>query len=76
MKLDDMKEKTAETAETASKASKGIKEVAIKSKGLVKSSQQSVLNVLDQDGNGQIDSTDIILMALKIPGIKINREES
>ena len=42
----------------------------------MKSSQQSVLNVLDQDGNGQIDSTDIILMALKIPGIKINREES
>lgn len=31
--------------------------------------------MLDQDGNGKIDSVDIILMALKVPGVKIDREE-
>ena len=53
-----------------SKAKKALdvgKEAAIKSK-------EAVIKALDQDGNGLIDSTDLIIMALKQPGIKIKRE--
>ena len=46
-----------------------------KTKNAVSISQKAVIGVLDQDGNGSIDSTDLILMALKIPGIKVNRSE-
>ncbi len=37
--------------------------------------KDSLIKALDQDGNGQIDSADIILMALKVPGVRINRAE-
>ena len=48
-------------------SSKGkAKEIAINSK-------EAVVKLLDQDGNGQIDSVDIILLALKVPGVKIDR---
>lgn len=67
-----MKEKIIETAK---KAGEGSKKVAEKSKQLVQASQKKVLSALDQDGNGQIDSTDVILMAIKVPGVKIKREE-
>lgn len=33
------------------------------------------MSKLDQDGNGTVDSVDIILMALKVPGVKIKRAE-
>lgn len=36
--------------------------------------QKSVLNAVDENGNGQIDIEDIIIKGLKTPGIKINRE--
>lgn len=72
--------------ETAEKVGKGVtagaaaaadtaKKVADKSKETLDASQKAVINVIDQDGNGQIDSADIILMALKVPGVKISREE-
>ncbi len=35
--------------------------------------QKATLNALDQDGNGKIDSVDIILMAMKVPGVRIDR---
>lgn len=57
------------------KISTKIGPVTEKSKELIKISQDKVIAVLDQDGNGQIDSTDIILMAMKVPGIKVNRED-
>ncbi len=66
---------TAKIKETAQKASNGTKAVAGKSKELIHTSQQAIVGALDQDGNGQIDSVDIILMALKVPGVRINREE-
>ena len=51
------------------------KKVAVKSKETLDASQKAVINALDQDGNGQIDSVDIILMALKVPGVRINRAD-
>ena len=36
---------------------------------------RAVVQTVDQDGNGVIDSNDLIIMALKIPGIRISRDE-
>ncbi|MBE5790270.1 MAG: hypothetical protein E7325_11635 [Clostridiales bacterium] len=35
----------------------------------------SVLSAIDQNGNGQIDIEDIVILVLKTPGMKINRAE-
>lgn len=43
-------------------------------KDAVVKSKEAIINALDQDGNGLIDSTDLIILALKQPGIKIKRE--
>jgi len=66
----------AKGVETGSETmAKVVKQVPGKTKKVVTDSQQAVVNALDQDGNGVIDSTDLILMALKIPGVKIDRAE-
>lgn len=54
---------------------KGGEIVLDKGKDAIKNSQEAIIKAMDQDGNGQIDSVDIILMALKVPGVKIKREE-
>lgn len=54
---------------------KGGEIVLDKGKDAIKNSQEAIIKAIDQDGNGQIDSVDIILMALKVPGVKIKREE-
>ena len=43
-------------------------------KNAVDVTHDAVIKAMDQDGNGIIDSTDLILIALKVPGVKINRE--
>ena len=43
-------------------------------KDAVVKSKEAVIKALDQDGNGLIDSTDLIILALKQPGIKIKRD--
>ena len=58
--------------ERALVAAKGA---AAKTKNAVSASQKAIVEALDQDGNGVLDSTDLILMALKVPGVKINRAE-
>lgn len=50
-------------------------DVAGKAKGTVEKTQQSVINVIDGNGNGEIDIEDIIIMGLRVPGIRINRNE-
>lgn len=51
------------------------KETAIQVKKATADAQAKMVEVIDQDGNGQIDTTDIILIAMKVPGVKINRAE-
>ena len=51
------------------------KGVTKKTKEMVQTTQRKLISALDQDGNGEIDSVDIILLALKVPGVRINREE-
>lgn len=47
--------------------------VAGKTKGVVSKSQEAVLNAVDQNGNGEIDIEDVIIMGLRVPGIRIDR---
>ena len=82
----DKKEATKAVKKIASTVAKGAeagteralvaaKGAAAKTKNAVSASQKAIVEALDQDGNGVLDSTDLILMALKVPGVKINRAE-
>ena len=55
--------------------SKGAVAVADKTKEIVSKSQEAVLNAVDQNGNGEIDIEDIIVMGLRVPGIRIDRSD-
>ena len=59
-------------ADNAQKAAKAVGDTGTTA---VETTTKAILTALDQNGDGQVDSTDIILVALKVPGIKINREE-
>lgn len=43
-------------------------------KGSIANVKNAVVQQLDQNGNGELDIADIIALAVKIPGIHINRE--
>lgn len=45
-----------------------------KTKETITKSQQMVMSAIDQNGNGEVDIEDVIVMGLKIPGIQIDRE--
>lgn len=49
--------------------------VADQAKNAVTKSKETVVNVIDANGNGEIDIEDIIIMGLKVPGIGIKRNE-
>lgn len=80
-----MKEKTNKIVNTEkvnkilSSATTSVTKTAIaaadKTKGLVTKSGQAVINGIDQNGNGEIDIEDIIILGFKTPGVKINRSE-
>ena len=46
-----------------------------KEKNSIDKIQQSIVNAMDENGDGKIDIEDVIIMSLRIPGIKINRAE-
>jgi len=37
--------------------------------------KQGILNAMDENGNGEIDLEDVIIKGLRIPGIRIKRED-
>lgn len=49
--------------------------VADKTKDVATKSQQAILGAIDQNGNGEIDIEDVIIMGLKVPGIRIDRTQ-
>lgn len=49
-------------------------EVAKKTTETVVKSKEVIFNSMDQNGDGEIGIDDVIIMGLKTPGIKINRE--
>ena len=60
-------------ADAAQNVGKAAVAVADKAKTVAAESQQAILNAVDQNGNGEIDIEDVIIMGLKVPGIRINR---
>lgn len=46
-----------------------------KTKEVVVNSQEAILNAVDQNGNGEVDIEDVIIMGLKVPGIRIKRAD-
>jgi len=69
--LADSVSKAAATA--AEKVSKTASDAADKTKAVTLKSQEAVISALDQNGNGQVDIEDVIIMGLKIPGVRIDR---
>ena len=60
------------TADVAQHVGKGAVVVAEKTKELTEKSQQAILGAIDQNGNGEVDIEDVIIMGLKVPGIRID----
>lgn len=67
---DDIGRAAVTTSETVSKTAV---EVADKTKTIAIKSQQAIFNAVDQNGDGQIDIEDVIIMGLKVPGVRIDR---
>lgn len=53
---------------------KNSKNFAMKTTESIIKSKNEVLKTIDQNGDGQIDIEDIIIIGLNVPGIRINRE--
>ncbi|MBQ6238915.1 MAG: hypothetical protein IJK56_00930 [Firmicutes bacterium] len=52
-----------------------IKTTSSDAKKTIDKAKTSIISTADQDGNGVIDSYDLILIALKVPGVKIKRAD-
>ena len=63
------------TVNAAQGVGKAAASVADKTKELSEKSQQAILGAIDQNGNGEVDIEDVIIMGLKVPGIRINRSQ-
>ena len=63
------------TLDAAQSVSKSAVSVAGKTKELTEKSQQAILGAIDQNGNGEVDIEDVIIMGLKVPGIRIDRAQ-
>ena len=74
----DMKSIAGSIGKTATTVIDNVSKTAVavteKTKDLATKSQQAVLGAVDQNGNGEIDIEDVIVMGLKVPGIRIDRE--
>ncbi len=60
---------------TAEVVGKTASDIGNKSKEMAETSKRVVINAIDQNGNGEIDIEDVIIMGLKVPGVRINRED-
>lgn len=52
-----------------------VSSIASYTKDKVNDAQQSVVKAIDANGNGQVDIEDFIILGLKTPGVRIQREE-
>lgn len=83
---DEVKKKKLDIKQLAGKAGKATVDVAQsvgktavtvagKTKEISEKSQQAILGAIDQNGNGEVDIEDVIIMGLKVPGIRIDRAQ-
>ena len=77
LKQIDLKQMADAAGKVAAGAAQNVGKAAVvvadKTKSVATKSQQAVLNAIDQNGNGEVDIEDVIIMGLKVPGIRINR---
>ena len=59
----------------ASSIGKTTTEVAKKATEGIEKGKEAVFQAIDQNGDGEVGIDDVIIMGLKVPGIRINREE-
>ena len=75
----EIKEKLSSVANEASKVGTAAydkaKRAASKAKDVAEEAKEDIIKRLDVNGDGAVDAVDIILIALKVPGVKINRAE-
>ncbi len=62
-------------ASVADKVGKTTTDIVAKTTEGVDKTKDAVLHAIDQNGDGEIGIDDVIIMGLKVPGIKINRDE-
>ncbi len=80
--MSDLKEKAKRITDTIKKGGKAIvEEIPEKAKAVgevgkkaVAKTKDTIIEKIDQDGNGMIDSFDLIIMALRVPGVRIKRD--
>lgn len=53
----------------------GKSKKTLQEKNIIKKSKDAVIKAIDENGNGEIDIEDVIIKGLKIPGIRMNRED-
>lgn len=71
--FDDKELKAFELKGIANEVNKVAVSAVDKTKELAAKSQAAILGAVDQNGNGEIDIEDVIIMGLKVPGIRIDR---
>lgn len=73
----DIKQFAGDLGKAASTAADSISKTAVvaadKTKEVAVKSQAAILGAVDQNGNGEVDIEDVIIMGLKVPGIRIDR---
>ena len=73
----DLKQLTDDIGKVATTAADTVSKTAVtvagKTKDVAAKSQQAILGAIDQNGNGEVDIEDVIIMGLKVPGIRIDR---
>ena len=73
----DLRQLANEAGKIACTAVEGVSQATVtvtgKTKEVAAKSQQAIVNAIDQNGNGEIDIEDVIIMGLKVPGVRIDR---
>lgn len=71
--FDDKELKAFDLKGIANEVNKVAVSAVDKTKEVAAKSQAAILGAVDQNGNGEIDIEDVIIMGLKVPGIRIDR---
>ena len=73
----DFKKLATDVGKAATTAGESVGKAAVvvtdKTKELSAKTQAAILGAVDQNGNGEVDIEDVIIMGLKVPGIRIDR---
>lgn len=62
------------SANAIDKTKNAVSTIGKGGKNAVEVTHDAVIKAMDQDGNGIIDSADLIIIALKVPGVRIERD--